>query len=478
MLRMLRFVYGPTFGRTIIYMLQAVEYRPAEYFKWLWRAEDFTKIAYRKELVPTRPAESFTADLPPGGPGRMGNCGHTHNPGYNRPEHYLEVSLGVAVFMFAPLVWSALIVLPLVFGNSLIIKPVYGRKIRKSTRVFRNHKAVKIAIAGSYGKTTMKEILATVLAEGKKVAATPANKNVSISHAVFADKLAGDEDILIIEYGEGAPGDVERFTQKTHPDAGIITGLAPAHLDKYKTLEAAGKDIFSLADYLGGKDVYVNGDAPEARKFIKDGYAVFSADGVGGWKVQNVKSGIEGLEFKLSAGSKTLKIKSRLLGRHQIGPLALAAYLGDKYGLDDSQIETGIAKITPFEHRMQPYQLAGAWIIDDTYNGNIEGMKAGLELLKELPAKRKIYVTPGLVDQGAEERTVHLELGKAIKEAAPDKVVLIKHSVTQYIEEGLQGYKGQIVIEEDPLNFYTNLDKFVAAGDLVLLQNDWPDQYQ
>jgi UDP-N-acetylmuramyl pentapeptide synthase len=104
-------------------------------------------------------------------------------------------------------------------------------------------------------------------------------------------------------------------------------------------------------------------------------------------------------------------------------------------------------------------------------------MKAGLSLLRELDATRKIYVTPGLVDQGAEEKRVHKELGEAICEANPDKVILMKHSVTDYILEGLRDYKGELVIEEDPLDFYTNLDKFVAAGDLVLLQNDWPDNY-
>jgi hypothetical protein len=82
-----------------------------------------------------------------------------------------------------------------------------------------------------------------------------------------------------------------------------------------------------------------------------------------------------------------------------------------------------------------------------------------------------------LVDQGADSDSIHVELGQAITKAAPDEVILMKHSVTDSIVEGMAKYKGQLTIEEDPLNFYTNLDKYVAAGDLVLLQNDWPDQY-
>jgi len=192
-----------------------------------------------------------------------------------------------------------------------------------------------------------------------------------------------------------------------------------------------------------------------------------------------VKTSIHGVSFLMKKGTKTLSLQSLLLGRHQVGPLALAVALAEKIGLSDEQIKRGISKIEPFEHRMQPREAGGAWIIDDTYNGNIEGMLAGLRLLKELPARRKVYVTPGLVDQGKDSAAIHHQLGKAIVRARPDLIILMKHSVTDGIIRGIRDekYNGQLVIEEDPLNFYNNLDQFVAAGDLVLLQNDWPDNY-
>jgi UDP-N-acetylmuramoyl-tripeptide--D-alanyl-D-alanine ligase len=128
---------------------------------------------------------------------------------------------------------------------------------------------------------------------------------------------------------------------------------------------------------------------------------------------------------------------------------------------------------------MQPYQLSGAWIIDDTYNGNLEGIRAGTQLLRDIEAKRKLYVTPGLVDQGDETERVHIEVGKLIAHAQPDIVVLINNSVTNYIEKGLKAGKfgGRLQIEEKPLDFYTNLSHFVANGDFVVMQNDWTDNY-
>lgn len=469
------FVYRPAFGKTVVYMLQSTEYQVSNYLKWLWKVHDFDKVSYRKKWTRTRPSEMLL---------------WAYYAGYVGAEligilillyglnSVYQTIIGLAVMFIAPILTAHLMIIPLWLGQLLIIRPVYGKKIKKSSKKFADHKATKIAVAGSYGKTTVKEILLTVLSEGKKVKATPANKNVGISHARFAEKLDGGEDILIIEYGEGKPGDVKRFAKRTHPTVGVITGLAPAHLDKYKSLKAAGEDIFSLADYLNDQAVYVNGDSPEAGQFIKKNHVVYSNKGIQSWKVADVKISLEdGTKFTLGNDDIKLKLKTKLVGRHLIGPVVLAAYLGYVYDLTPKQITEGVSKIEPFEHRMRPYQLSGGWVIDDTYNGNIEGMKAGLALLKELPATRKIYVTPGLVDQGAEEEKVHVELGRAIKDASPDKVVLMKHSVTEYIINGLSGYKGELSVEEDPLDFYTNLDKFVAAGDLVLMQNDWPDNY-
>lgn len=473
-------IYRPDFPKIVVYMLQATEYDSVDYLQWLWRVFDFGTVMHRRALVKTKPAQALLAAM------WIGVLAQTI-VGINLILHYsltnsswLGIVLSVILILAAPIVWAHLIVLPLALGRWLITKPTSWLKIRRSEKIFASHPGAKIAIAGSYGKTTMKEILLMVLSEGKRVAATPANRNVASSHAEFAQNLKGDEEILIIEYGEGAPGDVRRFYANTHPDMGIITGLAPAHLDKYKTLKAAGQDIFSLADYLNDHDVYINGESPAAKPFIKKGHVVYTSEKVNGWAISDIKIDIKGTRFKMKKGAQVLDLSSKLIGRHLVAPLALAAYLADEAGLSKAQIEAGVSKIRPFEHRMEARELHGAWLIDDTYNGNIDGMEAGLKLLNELPAKRKIYVTPGLVDQGVETENVHIRLGRAIAEAKPDKVVLMKHSVTQYIEAGLRSadFKGELIIEDDPLNFYNNLDKFIAAGDLVLMQNDWPDNYR
>ncbi len=478
MIHKLLAMYRLQFANTIAYMLQATEYNVAAYLRWLFRVEDFQKVMYRRELVMTRAAKMLLLFVTTGMIVQIIISAGWLGSQIGSPASW-SLLFATILLLSTPLVWSLLAVLPLLLGRWLVIVPLTWFQVRQAARLFAKHRGTKIAIAGSYGKTTMKEILWVVLAQGKKVSATPANRNVARSHAQFAKSLKGDEDILIVEFGEGAPGDVDRFSQTVKPDVGIITGLAPAHLDKYKTLEAAAEDIFSLANYLKKGKLYVNQDSEALKPYTKKAFRTYGQSEADGWKIEEIKSDIHGLSFSLKKGSSKLELKSQLIGRHQLGPLAIAAILGNTFGLSDEQIKTGIGEIKPFHHRMQPKKLHEAWLIDDTYNGNIEGMKAGLNLLKELKAKRKIYITPGLVDQGAKSADIHNELGWAIATAAPDVVVLMKHSVTTDIKKGLKekGFEGQLMVENDPLNFYTNLDKFVASGDLVLMQNDWPDNY-
>lgn len=478
MIRSFISLYTPRYPRTLVYMLQSSEYAIKPYVKWVARTKDFSKVMQRRTLEPTKASRLLLLVAWLGmlvqvvGGLLLIYVGLKHNVAGG-------LAFGLALIISYPFVWAYALLVPLLLGRWFVSGPEAARLIGESESVFANHPGVKIAVAGSYGKTTMKELLAVVLREGLKVAATPANKNVSVSHAHFAAKLKGDEDILIIEYGEGAPGDVARFARLTHPTHAVITGVAPAHLDRYKTVRAAGSDIFSIAEYVKSNRVYVNGDSPDLQPFLKKSYHVFDTTGAFGWKVEEVEVDLTGTSFTLKKGKQSLKLQSGLIGRHQVGFLAFVAAFALELGLSAKQVQAGITKTLPFEHRMQPYQLAGAWIVDDTYNGNLEGIRAGTQLLGDLEARRKIYITPGLVDQGKETEQIHHEVGKLIAAAQPDLVVLMENSVTGFIKKGLKqgAYKGALHVESSPLEFYANLTHFVASGDLVVMQNDWTDNY-
>lgn len=467
--------YSPKYPSTLIYMLQSTEYKIDDYLNWLNRINDFSKVSKRRKLDKTPKAKillallwAIIAAVVP----ISVICLLTF-------QTIWTVCLVVLSILFMPWLLAYIIIIPLYLGRILIQVPREEQIIAEARQIVANHHGYKIAVAGSYGKTTAKEILQAVLSKGKKVAYTPGNMNTLIGISRFVKTLSGDEDIIIFELGEENVGDVAKLCDLTQPDIGIITGINEAHLSSFGTIENTVATIFEIEDYLGYKTLYINQESPfVAEKIKNDNKFVFSRNGVNGWKVYGAKTDISGVSFVAKKGNKTVSAHSGLLGLHNIGIIVVAISIAESVGLTVEQIVDGIAGTVPFEHRMKPRQLHGAWIIDDTYNGNSEGVQAGLRLLESLDAKRRIYVTPGLVEQGDKNREVHEKIGRQIAKVA-DIVVLMKNSVTDYICEGLkqEDFNGKLLIIDEPLKFYSNLEHFVVVGDVVLMQNDWTDNY-
>jgi UDP-N-acetylmuramoyl-tripeptide--D-alanyl-D-alanine ligase len=449
-------------------MLQQVNYRAPKFIEWLRRNPNLSRVMHRKELDKTKAAKLLllftTATLL--GTVVLGLL----------LTLYLT-PLGLLLILVSPYVTGAALTLAVFLGHVFIAAPNEKQLMLESERIFKVHPATKIGVAGSYGKTTSKEILTTILSEKFKVAVTPGNMNTPIAHARFAAKLDGDEEVLVLEYGEEYPGDTKKFIKTTKPDYAMLIGLAPNHLDYYKTLDALAADLLELR--VLGKKLLINGESELLKQYLSKSDNIATAKQAGDWKISDASVDLTGTSFVMSSKKQKLFLKSGLIGRHHIAPLAMAVALASELGLSKKQLEDGVAKTVPFEHRMQPRHIARATILDDTYNGNVEGILAGLDLLKELKAARKIYVTPGLVDQGEETEAVHHKIAKKLYDVAPDLIVLMDNSATKIIEDALAklNYQGMIQVEPDPLNFYQNIDKVIAAGDLVMMQNDWTDNY-
>ena len=463
--------YWPNAPWMLVYMLQQTEYNPWKFMEWLKSVPNLLRIRRRGTLDVTSRVKLMLVIS------------------YGSWFFALALGLGLAwtrqnlafllLSLLAPFISVLMLFISTLLLQKLLVDPAAAKEIQAAKKKLDSMNCQKIAVLGSYGKTTMKELLVTVLSEAKKVAATPGNKNVLISHARWVNKnIKGDEEILIFEYGESAPGDIERLAGFSTPDIAVITGIAPAHLDGYSSVEAIADDFASISKTTGKENIYVNGNSELLREKISGNF--YNPKGIANLTVKDIKIDYNATSFTLDGAGKKLHLYSGLLGSHQIGPLCAVIAIALRLGLNEEQITNGVAATMPYEHRMQPHNIHGAWLIDDTYNGNIEGMRAGLQLLQSLPGKRKVYVTPGLVDQGVETERVHLELGSLIAQAAPDRVVLMQNSATEFIRAGMNkgNYQGEVTIETDPLNFYTNIEHFLAAGDVVLMQNDWPDSYK
>lgn len=468
----------PSYPKVIIYMLQASGYSISDYLNWLKRVADFRRVEKRQELDYTIKAKLLLGFV---------WLEEILFIGFSlvliiwfiNLNALLPVILPITLMLLAPL-FAAYGIIPILWlGQILVQEPHQRLIIDKAKKIIFENNSYRIAIAGSYGKTSAKEIIATVLSEAKTVASTPGNMNTAIGISRFIRSLTGKEDVTVFELGEEKPGDVAELCDLVMPEAGVITGINEAHLSSFGTLDKTVSTIFEIKDYLGDKTLYKYIESPLVRASVDNSDPfLYSKKGVNGWKVGDVAVDINGTSFKVAKGSKQINVKTKLLGEHHIGILCVAVDIADSLGLTIRQIEEGLSKTEPFEHRMKPMLIHGAWVIDDTYNGNSEGVKVGLELLKTLKAKRHVYVTPGLVEQGEKTKVVHENIGRLAGKVA-DVVILMNNSTTDFIVQGLKsaGFKGELKIIDDPLRFYSNLEHFVIEGDVVLMQNDWPDSY-
>ncbi|MDB5167272.1 MAG: hypothetical protein JWN26_417 [Candidatus Saccharibacteria bacterium] len=471
--------YTAIYPTAILYMLQDSEYKLDQYLAWFNRTADFRYVMKRRGLDVTPKIKLLRImlwSLWTLGELAVAICIYVGLVSQSSMWGFVAIF----IVLLLPFLMAYGIIVPLFFGRILIQLPREKTIIQEAHKILAAHKGTHIAVVGSYGKTTAKEILVTILSEGLNAKATPGNMNTPIGISRFAHKLSGQEDVLIIEFGEGKPGDVKELSELVVPTMGIITGINESHLESFKSLESTISTIFELVDYVGKKAiVYKNKENNILADLVspKDAFG-YSQNGVDGWKITDLQTDLHGTKFTIKKDKAVINAHTKLIGLHTVGVTAAAISIAYNLGLSVKQIETGLAKIQPFEHRMEPRQLHGAWVIDDTYNGNSDGVKAGLALLKNMKAKRRIYVTPGLVEQGNKTEEVHIEVGKQAAKSA-DVVVLMKNSVTDYIVSGLEkaGFKGELTIIDDPLEFYTNLEHFVAAGDVVLMQNDWTDNY-
>ncbi len=383
--------------------------------------------------------------------------------------------------LISPYILPYLIILPVFLVNFVLQKPVEYYITNKAQKKLDKHSALKIAIAGSFGKTTMREIIKTVLSEGKKVSAPLENYNTPLGISRFVKSLKGNEDVLIFELGEYYSGDIKKLCNLINPDIGIITGINEAHFERFKKIEKTVKTIFEIADYFKEKGVYINEESKIAKENSRKFDILYSRKGVNKISITNQKTGLDGTFFTLSKDNINLEVKTALLGLHQIGPITVAIDIALMLGISLDQISKGVKNTRPFKHRLElKSNKDGIFVIDDTYNGNPDGARVAIEFLSSVKNHRRFYVTPGLLEMGEKKEEVHLEIGKKLASAKIEKVILIKNSVTPYIEEGLkrERYDGEIVWFNDVLSVFSALDYLTLDGDVVLFQNDWPDYYK
>lgn len=275
-----------------------------------------------------------------------------------------------------------------------------------------------IAITGSVGKTTTKELLANILAERFTVLRTEGNLNNELGLPFMALRLVPDHQRAVLEVGISDVGEMATFAAIAGPDVAVVTRVAPAHLHNFVDLDTVEREKGRLVEVLrdDGTAILNADDARVARMARRSrGRVVFFGTSdkaaVRGSEIRTVDD--DTLEFRLSAASHSEVVRVPLLGHHFVSCALAAAATALQEGCTWDEIATGLAR--PLEtRRVRPRALpGGVTVIDDSYNASPAAMIAALDVLAVRPPRR-VAVLGDMFEFGSAAPAAHLEVGQYV----------------------------------------------------------------
>lgn len=341
-----------------------------------------------------------------------------------------------------------------------------------------------IGVTGSYGKTSTKYVVNTILSQKYNTLMTPESYNTTMGVVrTINEKLTSMHQLFVCEMGAKYIGDIKEITDIVNPTYGILTAIGPQHLDTFKSLENVKKAKLELVDSLPDDGIaFVNWEDENIRNSkITKNMVKFGLSKEADYYATNIDITERGSSFDVVIPNKEpIKIKTRLLGNLNVLNIVGAVAIADKLGLTADEIKMGAKYIRPVPHRLELRQNPnGSIIIDDAYNSNIKGAKMALEVLKSFESKKRILITPGIVELGDKQAEINQELGKVAAESS-DFIILVGASQTVSIYNGIKekNYpESNVFIAKNLQEALSKMNEILTKDSVVLLENDLPDNY-
>ena len=385
----------------------------------------------------------------------------------------------VVIYTLAPyiILLSNLINKPL----ELSINQYYTNDAKKMLKACPDLKI--IGITGSYGKTSVKYYLTTLLRSKYNVLMTPESYNTPMGVVkTIRGSLKATDEIFVCEMGAKWVGDIKELCDIVHPHHGIITSIGPQHLESFKTLDAIKGTKFELADALPeGGMLFLNGDDENIDSYKGDRKHISYSLDNGDYSAFDIAVSERGTTFKVKApDGETQEFSTKLIGRHNVLNIVGAIAVSHKMGIALKDLRSAVRKLEGVPHRLQLSDKGNMTIIDDAYNSNPSGTKAALEALS-LFNGFKILVTPGMVELGSKQDELNREFGQNAADVC-DYVVLVGEKQSVPIKAGLLDknyHESKIYVASninDALNHVYALNS-QGKKKIVLLENDLPDNY-
>jgi UDP-N-acetylmuramoyl-tripeptide--D-alanyl-D-alanine ligase len=331
-----------------------------------------------------------------------------------------------------------------------------------------------LAVTGSAGKTTTKEILAHILATRFRVMKSSGNLNNHIGLPLQLLKLEAEHDLGVVEMGMNHAGEIRALGELAHHDLAVVTTVAPVHLEFFGSLAEIARAKYEIIETLPSGGVAVlNADDEYVSQFGRDfkGKVVtFGIKRTADVTAQKVKlNGAEGSTFELVVDNVGEPVTFPLVGEHNIYNALAAAAAAMERGISPSQAAAALSSIAPPDKRGQVLHLHGATIINDCYNSNPRALEAMIDTLASMKGERRILVVGEMLELGPTAEALHRECGKHAAEKKIDVVIGVR-GMARAVAEAACGSGTQAQFVETPEQAGEWLARNLRPGDAVLLK--------
>ena len=343
---------------------------------------------------------------------------------------------------------------------------------------------IRIGITGSYGKTSVKEILSTVLSQKYSVLATPYSFNTPMGVCKTVKNLKSSHQVFIAEMGARRTGEIRELAEIVKPDIAVLTGVVGQHIETFGSIANIKNTKYELVESLAD-----------------DGYAVFSADNAVSVDLsekclkthvlaginekhkevyaEDISVSVSGTRFTLCVNGERVECSTVPIGTHNVSNICMAAAVAARLGMTAAEIAAGINRVKPIKHRLEVLGgNTGVTVIDDSFNANVKGTIAAMEVLDCFEG-RKIIITPGLVELGDIEEHANYMFGVRMSSHVDIAILVGKRRVGK-IKDGLlsEGFpKENVYVVKDLAEGKRLLKDMVKDGDVIIFENDLPDKF-
>ncbi len=371
--------------------------------------------------------------------------------------------------------------------NIPVEKCIFHYYRNKAKKKLKNVTTEVIGITGSYGKTSTKNILNTILNIKYSSITTPCSYNTLYGLMItINNKLNKFNDYFIAEMGAFKKGNIKKLCNLVEPKYGIITNIGKAHLKTFGSVDNIKKAKFELIESLpeDGLAILNKDDENQVNYKVKFKCKIIwiSIDKPSDVMASNIRINNSGMIFDVYFKETNEKhtFTTKLLGYANIYNILSAIALGKYLGMTLKELDIGVKQIKPIEHRLELKSINNITVIDDAFNSNPIGSKMALDVLK-LFEGLKVIITPGMIELGKEQDKLNRDFGLYISKCA-DIAVLVGQKQTKSIYEGLidNNFKKKNIYIIDNFNESLKIMKDLKNKHKkinVLLENDLPDIY-